>query len=136
MPVTTAPRGFPRSARLLKRSHFENVYKNGRRHFATHLTVFYLAKGAEKGARVGLTVGRVLGPAVVRNRIKRRIRDAVRQELAVLTGERAQSGSGVEIVINPKKTAATVAMSVLRAEVAKAFRAVAAHMAKGEQDKG
>jgi len=45
------PRGFSRSGRLLKHSDFERVYKQGRRHFSAHLTVFYLrqAEGALPG---------------------------------------------------------------------------------------
>jgi hypothetical protein len=33
---------FPRSGRLLRRADFERVYKQGQRHFAAHMTFFYL----------------------------------------------------------------------------------------------
>ena len=69
---------FPRSLHLLRHADFERVYKQGRRHFATHMTVFYLARDEGEGLRVGFTVGRVLGGAVQRNRMKRRLREAVR----------------------------------------------------------
>ena len=115
------PRGFSRSARLLKHSDFERVYKQGRRHFSSHMTVFYLrqAEGAlpgdglpTKGPRVGFTVGRVLGGAVQRNRIKRRLREAVRLRRAVLQG----AGVG-DVVINPKKSVLTAEFSVVVEEV-------------------
>ncbi|MGA7291070.1 MAG: ribonuclease P protein component, partial [Terriglobales bacterium] len=68
-PAVNAGASFPRSGRLLKHSDFERVYKQGRRHFSSHMTVFYLrpAQGVSPnglsngGARVGFTVGRVLG---------------------------------------------------------------------------
>ena len=69
---------FPRSVRLLRHADFERVYKQGRRHFAAHLTVFYLPSQKAEGGRVGFTVSKVLGSAVVRNRMKRRLREAVR----------------------------------------------------------
>ena len=120
---------FPRAARLLKHSDFERVYKQGRRHFSSHLTVFYLrqAEGAlpgdglpKKGPRVGFTVGRVLGGAVERNRIKRRLREAVRQRRAALQGAGA-----VDVVINPKKSLLTEKFSVVLEEVGRALEVVA-----------
>jgi ribonuclease P protein component len=97
------------------------VYKLGRRHFAAHMTVFYLrrddGKPAPTGPRVGLTVGRVLGGAVDRNRIKRRLREAVRYNLASLP-------IAVDVVINPKKSALTAEFNVLQDEVARAFQVI------------
>lgn len=104
---------FPRAARLLKRSDFDRVYKQGKRHFSSHMTVFYLQQ-AEGGARVGFTVGRVLGGAVQRNRIKRRLREAVRLRRAVLK-------TPVDVVINPKKSVLTVEFPVVVEEVSRAF---------------
>jgi len=123
------PRGFSRSGRLLKHSDFDRVYKLGRRHFSSHMTVFYLrpATGAspegaseEKQARVGFTVGRVLGGAVDRNRIKRRLREAVRQRRLVLKGAGA-----VDVVINPKRSVLTLEFSVVLEEVGRALDAIA-----------
>ncbi len=74
-PLLPSGATFPRAARLLKHADFDRVYKQGRRHFSSHMTVFYLRQ-AEGEARIGFTVGRVLGGAVVRNRIKRRLREA------------------------------------------------------------
>jgi ribonuclease P protein component len=113
---------FPRAARLLKHADFDRVYKQGRRHFSSHITVFYLrqAEGSspEQCTRVGFTVGKVLGGAVDRNRIKRRLRDAVRQRRSLLQG-------AVDVVINPKKSVLRMEFAGLLEEVGRAFEAVA-----------
>jgi ribonuclease P protein component len=108
--------GFPRTARLLKHSDFERVYQQGRRHFSSHMTVFYLRQEVG-GARVGFTVGRVLGGSVQRNRIKRRLREAVRLRRSALKG-------AVDVVINPKKSVLTAEFSVVVEEVSRAFDAI------------
>jgi len=128
------PRSFSRSGRLLKHSDFERVYKQGRRHFSSHMTVFYLrqaesaspeaaaseAAWPKGGARVGFTVGRVLGGAVQRNRIKRRLREAVRLRRSALQGAGA-----VDVVINPKKSVLTLEFQVVLEEVGRALDAIA-----------
>jgi ribonuclease P protein component len=128
-PAVKAGAGFPRAARLLKHSDFERVYKQGRRHFSSHMTVFYLrqaegdsSQGAvpQKGARVGFTVGRVLGGAVERNRIKRRLREAVRLRRSVL-----KSAGAVDVVINPKKSVLTLEFSAVLEEVGRALDVIA-----------
>jgi ribonuclease P protein component len=108
---------FPRAARLLKHADFDRVYRQGYRHFSSHMTVFYLRQAAG-GARVGFTVGRVLGGAVERNRIKRRLREAVRRRRALLK-------VAVDVVINPKKSVLTVEFPVLLEEVGRAFEVIA-----------
>ena len=103
--------------RLLRRGDFESVYRGGHRHFARDLTAFWRGRVAGEGPRVGLTVGRALGGAVVRNRIKRRLREAVRLNLA-------QLARAVDVVINPRKSAASVEFQELVQQVAGAFRAI------------
>ena len=115
----TANNRFRKSQRLLRHADFERVYKQGRRHFAAHMTVFYLARVAEiadgsVGSRVGFTVSKALGGAVQRNRMKRRLREAVR-----LQG--VPAGMDADIVINPKRTLLTAEFADLRNEIAKAF---------------
>lgn len=110
---------FPKSQRLLRHADFERVYKQGRRHFAAHMTVFYLARAVEAadgnvGSRVGFTVSKALGGAVQRNRIKRRLREAVR-----LHG--VPAGIDADVVINPKRTLLTADFIDVRNEIAKAF---------------
>ncbi len=106
---------FPKSSKLLRHVDFQRVYKQGRRHLAAHMTVFYLRRGDDNSARVGIAVGRALGGAVDRNRIKRRLREAVRLNLEKL------STVAVDIVINPKKSAQAVDFELLRDEVSRAF---------------
>jgi len=110
-------KGFPRSARLLRHADFERVYKQGKRHFAAHMTVFYAQRSEGEGMRVGFTVGRVLGGAVQRNRMKRRLREAVR-----LQG--SKPGVDADVVINPKKSLLNAEFSVVQGEVAKALQVI------------
>ncbi len=111
------------------------MYKQGRRHFAAHMTVFYWKRdegarplAAGDGPRVGLTVGRVLGGAVERNRIKRRLREAVRFSLARLQAP-------VDVVINPKKSALEAEFAALQNEVGGAFEKIQSSVA-GRQSPG
>ena len=107
---------FSRSSRLLRHADFERVYKQGQRHFAAHMTVFYLRRAKGDAARVGFTVGRVLGGAVDRNRMKRRLREAVRRHLP--------PGVPVDVVINPKKSLLTADFADLLDEVSRAFAVI------------
>ena len=121
-PANRAGGGFPRAGRLLKHSDFDRVYKQGRRHFSSNMTVFYLRQvegaTADGTARVGLTVGKVLGGAVDRNRIKRRLREAVQMRRAALTG-------AVDVVINPKKSVLALEFPVVLEEVGRALETIA-----------
>jgi ribonuclease P protein component len=111
---------FPRSVRLLRHADFERVYKQGRRHFASHMTVFYLPRtreGAEAaGLRVGFTVSKALGGAVVRNRMKRRLREAVRLHGTISTA--------MDVVINPKKSLLTADFIDVQREIRRAFEVI------------
>jgi len=116
---------FPKAARLLKHEDFERVYKQGRRHFSSHMTVFYLphADVTElRTSRVGFTVGRVLGGAVQRNSIKRRLREAVRLRRDALV-------NAVDVVINPKKSILTLEFTAVLDEVGRAFDVIAKKLA-------
>jgi len=115
--------GLPRDARLLRQADFERVYKQGRRHFAAHMTIFYLPRLGDGGARVGFAAGRTLGGAVERNRIRRRLREAVR-----LCGSRS---GAVDLVISPKKTLRTVEFTELLREVEQAFILIQRKLAPG-----
>lgn len=115
---STGPRtSLPRNARLLRHADFERVYKQGRRHFAAHMTVFYLRRDEAQGLRVGFTVSRALGGAVDRNRMKRRLREAVR-----LT--RPATGPVADVVINPKKSLLGADFKDLVSEVSAAFAVI------------
>lgn len=113
---------FPRTRRLLRHADFERVYKQGRRHFAAHMTVFYLprddggSEGSSHGPRVGFTVSKALGGAVVRNRMKRRLREAVRLHGGI--------SASMDVVINPKKSLLAARFADLQTEVGRAFEVI------------
>ncbi len=112
---------FPKTIRLLRHADFERVYKQGKRHFAANLTVFYLARPEDAvskapNVRIGFTVGRGLGGAVQRNRMKRRLREAVR-----LCGLPAVP---VDVVVNPKKTLLTMDFTDLQNQITRALQVV------------
>jgi ribonuclease P protein component len=96
------------------------VYKQGRRHFASHMTVFYLPRPEEgiesSGLRVGFTVSKALGGAVVRNRLKRRLREAVRLHGMI--------PAAFDVVINPKKSLLTAAFVDVQREIHRAFEVI------------
>ncbi len=119
--VSKEPRSglrFPRTAKLLKHSDFQRVYKSGKRHFSGSMTVFYLPRpDAAAGPRIGITVSRALGGAVARNRIKRRMREAIRLHLAAIT-------TSMDVVFNPKKILATTEFAAVKEEVARAFEII------------
>lgn len=114
-----AKKRFPKARRLLRRSDFERVYREGRRHFAAHMTVFYVgAAGREPrgGLRVGFSVGKALGGAVERNRLKRRLREAVRLE--------GWPNVSADVVIHPKRSLAKANFQELQKEVGRAFAVI------------
>jgi ribonuclease P protein component len=119
---------YPRSGRLLRHADFERVYKQGRRHFSTHMTVFYLLRPVKLvpenlGMRIGFTVSRALGGAVDRNRIKRRLRAAVRASWPA-------SSPAADVVVNPKKTLLAADFSGVQQEVVRAFTVIAQKLAQ------
>jgi ribonuclease P protein component len=117
--------GFSRAARLLRHADFERVYQLGQRHFARHMTLFFLPGAGD--ARVGFTVGRVLGGAVQRNRIKRRLREAVRREWRRL-------GVGVDIVVNPKKSVLQAEFTEITQDVSRAFEFIRKKLRAGSTE--
>jgi ribonuclease P protein component len=108
---------FLRRFRLLRHSDFERVYKQGKRHFASHMTVFYLHPAEGVGPRVGFTVGKVLGGAVERNRLKRRLREAVRLHWP-------EGLPPCDVVVNPKKSARRAEFSELCNQIRRAFEVI------------
>lgn len=108
---------FPREVRLLRHADFERVYKQGRRHFASHLTAFYRRREQGDTLRIGFTVSKLLGGAVQRNRMRRRLREAVRLHWP-------EFQAPVDIVINPKKSLLVVEFPELGKEIGQVFEAV------------
>jgi ribonuclease P protein component len=108
---------FSRDVRLLRHADFERVYKQGKRHFATHLTAFYRRRDEGDTLRIGFTVSKLLGGAVQRNRMRRRLREAVRLHWPDFQGP-------VDIVINPKKSLLGADFSELGKEIVQVFAVV------------
>ena len=108
---------FTGNMRLLRHADFERVYKQGRRHFAANITVFYLPRHRGEGLRVGFTVGKVLGGAVERNRMKRRLRETVRLHWPGVP-------VSMDVVINPKKSVLKVEFEQLGSEISRAFAVI------------
>jgi ribonuclease P protein component len=102
---------------LLRHADFERVYKQGRRHFAPHLTAFYRRREEGIALRIGFTVSKLLGGAVQRNRMRRRLREAVRLHWP-------EFQAPVDIVINPKKSLLTVDFSELGSQISQMFEVV------------
>jgi ribonuclease P protein component len=127
---------FAKSARLLKHSDFERVYRQGRRFSLPDMAVFYLLRSestseagigtsvampqqVESGIRVGFTVPRALGGAVQRNRIKRRMREAVR-----LSWSLVRNCNAADVVINPRRSVAEIEFERLVEQVRQALQAI------------
>ena len=78
--------------------------------------------------RLGITVPKRLGGAVVRNRIKRRVREVFRQHRQELPG-------GWDVVLNPRRSAASVAFRVLERELLRLFPDKSPRAPSGEDRK-
>ena len=109
-------RRWPRTARLRKRSEYNQIYSAGRRYSFPLFSAFLLQTGSAT-SKVGFTVGRGLGRAARRNRIKRRMRDAVRLHLLEI-------GPGWNIVFHPRRSVFDVEFSRLEKEVSRLFESV------------
>jgi ribonuclease P protein component len=100
---------FPRACRLVRRSEFEAVYREGRRRSNQPFVVFIRPNGRAI-SRFGTSVKKAQGGAVLRNRIRRRIREIVRLH-------RQEIAPGWDIVIHPRSSVANGRFSSLAAEL-------------------
>lgn len=126
--VSSKGKRFPKASRLLRHADFDRVYKQGKRHFSTNMTVFFLPRTdpPPDGLRIGLTVSRALGGAVDRNRMRRRLREAVRMTRPV-------SAPAIDVVINPKRLVLKAEFDSVVKEVGRAFDTVLRKSAGGEK---
>jgi ribonuclease P protein component len=117
--------GFPKAARILRRSDFRKVYDEGSRFSNPFFAAFCLKRAesdaaasgvplAQNGPRVGFTVTKASGKSVVRNRMKRRLREAVRLHLSELPAEWM-------IVFNGRRALLDAEFSAIEREVGKVF---------------
>lgn len=84
---------FPKSARILKSSHFRRLTKSNSRIFGQMISVdFQHSKGFD--SKLGITVSKKFGKAHDRNRFKRVVREVFREM-------RAHLPIGLEINVSP-----------------------------------
>ncbi|MGA7621989.1 MAG: ribonuclease P protein component [Candidatus Acidiferrales bacterium] len=105
----------PRETRLLRRSEYDAVYREGGRRSSREFTVFLRPNGLDF-SRFGWSIKKALGNAVRRNRIRRRLREILRLH-------RQEIASGWDIVIHPRSSAATAEFLELTRELLKAIPA-------------
>jgi ribonuclease P protein component len=75
--------GFPKRARLTKRSEFLTLSREGKRVHTSHFII--LSKVNDAGlSRLGITVTTRIGNAVIRNRVKRLVREYFRRHKKML----------------------------------------------------
>ncbi|MCA9261113.1 MAG: ribonuclease P protein component [Planctomycetales bacterium] len=95
---------FPKSARLLKSSEFDEVFQR-RCSCADDVLVIYGRRTAQAQTRLGLVVSRKCGNAVRRNRWKRAIREAFRRL-------RSELPEGIDLAVLPRPHAEPQAAKV------------------------
>lgn len=108
MPAASGLR-FPREARLVRKSEYDAVYRNGKRRSSPHFTLFVRPNDLPV-SRFGFSIKKALGGAVVRNRIRRRLREMVRCH-------RQEIPAGWDFVMHPKSSVAKAPMPALTAEL-------------------
>jgi ribonuclease P protein component len=79
--------GFPKAARLRRRSEFLAVSRDAAKSYTSHFVVLS-KRGAKEESRLGITVSAKVGNAVVRNRIKRSVREFFRRHRRSLRSAR------------------------------------------------
>jgi len=104
---------FPKKFRVLRRVEFRQVYEEGQRRSASVCTAFIRSNGLAE-TRLGITVPVRVGNAVYRNRIKRRVREVFRQNRETLA-------EGWDIVVNPRKSAATMPYPAFEQQMLRLF---------------
>jgi|SRR5579862_443752 len=89
-------KSFPKSARVLHRSHFLNLLKQGHRFQGNEVRVEYRRQPRGLAPKLGITVSRRYGKSHDRNRFKRIVREAFRELYSSMPAD-------LELHISPKK---------------------------------
>lgn len=104
-----AKQNLPREWRLLRRSEYDAVYREGRRRSSAAFVIFSRRNSLPRD-RFGMSVKKALGNAVVRNRIRRRVREILRLH-------REEIARGWDVVIHPSRAVATIEFAKLEVEL-------------------
>lgn len=107
--IASRTRNLPREWRLVRRSEFGAVYREGRKRSSATFLIFFRPNGLPR-CRFGMSVKKALGNAVTRNRIRRRIREILRLH-------REEIVTGWDVVIHPSRLVATLEFTKLEAEL-------------------
>jgi len=105
---------YPRDARIVRKTDFDAVYRNGKRRSSSHFTVFLKANDLPQ-SRFGFSIKRALGGAVARNRIRRRVREVVRLH-------RREISAGWDFVIHPKANVENAAFAALESDLVRLLK--------------
>ncbi|MCH9609417.1 MAG: Ribonuclease P protein component [Chlamydiales bacterium] len=95
---------FSKTARILKRSEFRYLAKNGKRRSGYYLQAHILPS---RHPKLGLTVSRRFGKSNLRNRFKRLVREAFR----------TSSLPNIQINITPQKNALSATFKEIKEEL-------------------
>jgi ribonuclease P protein component len=107
--TSAQPAALPGGRKIRTAAEFQSVYKKGAKKASRSFVVFMAPNGL-RHSRFGMTAPRKLGPAHERNRIKRRIREILRTAWPLLP-------DGLDIVLNPRRSAGSRDFGELRAEL-------------------
>ena len=104
-------KSFPKSARVLHRSHSLNLIKQGYRFSGSDVRVDYRRKQGEypsknRCPKLGITISRRFGKSHDRNRFKRVVREAFRELSSSMPAD-------LEIHVSPKKKIAELTMMAI-----------------------
>jgi ribonuclease P protein component len=120
--LSSAALRFTPSQRLRRKSEFDRVYKEGRRH-ADALFALVVRFNAAPTARLGLAIAaKAVGNAVRRNRIKRLIRESFRLHQRELPA--------VDIVVNARSAARDATNDRIVASLEQHWRRIATTCAR------
>ena len=104
--------GLAPAERVRRRPDFERAYETGLRIRARFMTLFVVANGGA-ATRLGVAATRKLGSAVERNRAKRLAREVFR---------RHKAGTGLDIVIVPRREMLDASFASLEADYTSALQ--------------
>jgi ribonuclease P protein component len=100
--------GFPKRARLTKRSQFLTLSREGKRVHTSHFIILSKVNDAGLG-RLGITVTTRIGNAVIRNRVKRLVREFFRRHKQMIPAN--------DIVVIAKQGAERLSAGAVAAEI-------------------